>query len=238
MTQSAGKVLVVEDDKECLILLMGTLGEAGYLVQPAGTLRMAFSWLNDNKPDLVIIDLKLPDGNGMDLCRSIRKSPETSKVPVIILTGNTKTSSRVDASLSGANLYLSKPMDLAELVHAIKGFLGPKGSQQQRRGVLRREGFEIDPNEHKIFYNGKTLKDIPEKLLDVLYILIEHYPKIVSRTHILSIVDPQDRDREVDVWICRLREKLSEFFHRDFIETVFGEGYRFSLPSPLSKKPI
>lgn len=233
------RILVVEDDSSFLSFLVGTLQEVGYLVQPAQTIKTAANWLGDIRPDLAIVDIGLSDGNGLDFCRDVKKSPETRNIPVIVLTGAVGNHFRIEAAIRGVDLYLDKPLDLEDLVWAAKVLLGSKGTSKLKRGILRIGNFEIDPERRTIFYGGKTVKNLADTLLfDVLYILVQHHPRTVSKRRLVDIIHPGDRDKEVEVWISRLRDRLGEFLGCDFIETVPREGYRFKLPSPIGVATI
>jgi DNA-binding response OmpR family regulator len=230
------RVLVTEDDPENLLLLQTWLGQAGYLVLPAAKGQTAVEWLRQaGKPDLAVLDRTLPDMDGLELCRAIKRDPETSKIPVMILTASTDNAGRIDAKLGNADLYLNKPVTEEDFLNGVRSLIEKSGGYLQRRGLLHREGFEIDPERHTVFYGGKTTEDIGGKLFDLMYLLAEHHPHVLSRKFILQRLGAKSRNREVDVLVSLLRTELRRLFRYDMIETVAGQGYRLQLPALLSK---
>lgn len=234
---SSQRVLVAEDDPEHLLLLQTWLGQAGHLVLPATKGQMAVKWLRlAGKPDLAVLDRTLPDMDGLELCRAIKRDPETHKMPVMILTAHTDNAGRIEAGLGGADLYLNKPVTEEDFLEGVRSLLEKSGSYLQRRGLLHREGFEIDPERHTVFYGGQTAEDFSEKLFDLMYLLAEHHPQVLSRKFILQRLGAKSRNREVDVLVSLLRAELRRLFRCDMIETVASQGYRLQLPALLSKE--
>ena len=119
------KILVVEDDARIMELIQIALQEAGYLIMPALCGKTALNWLGESaKPDLVILDIGLPDINGIEICKKIKTTRLTQKIPVIILTGNLDNQSKIQANLSGhADLFLNKPIQIEDLLEAVKTLL-------------------------------------------------------------------------------------------------------------------
>lgn len=234
---SSQRVLVVENDPENLLLLQTWLGQAGYLVLPATNGQMAVKWLQlAGKPDLAVLDRTLPDMDGLELCRAIKRDPETRKMPVMILTARTDNAGRIEAGLDGVDLYLNKPVTEEDFLEGIRSLLARSGGYLHRRGLLHREGFEIDPERHTVFYGGKTEEDLSAKLFDLMYLLTEHHPQVLSRKFILQRLGAKGRNREVDVMVSRLRAELRRLFRCDMVETVASQGYRLQFPALLSKE--
>lgn len=234
---SSQRILVVEDDPENLLLLQTWLGQAGYLVLPAAKGQMAVKWLRQtDKPDLAVLDRTLPDMDGLELCRAIKRDPETRKMPVMILTARTDNAGRIKAGLGSADLYLNKPVTEEDFLEGVRSVLARSGGYLQHRGLLHREGFEIDPERHTVFYGGQTAEDLGGKLFDLMYLLTEHHPRVLSRQFILQRLGAKCRNREVDVLVSLLRAELRRLFRCDMIETVAGQGYRLQLPALLSKE--
>ncbi len=226
----------MEDDPENLLLLQTWLDRAGYLVLPATKGQTAIKWLRQaGKPDLAVLDRTLPDIDGLELCRTIKSDPETRKIPVMILTGLADNAGRIEAGLGNADLYLNKPVTEEDFLNGVRSLLGKSGGYLQRRGLLRRDGFEIDPERHTVRYRGKIADDFSERLFDLMYLLAEHHPQVLNRKFILANIAARGRDREVDVLVSHLRAELKRLFRCEIIETVAGQGYRLQLPSLLSK---
>lgn len=228
------RVLVTEDDPENLLLLQTWLGQAGYLVLPATKGQTAIEWLRQaGKPDIAVLDRTLPDIDGLELCRSIKRDPETQKMPVMILTGLTDNAGRIEAGLGNADLYLNKPVTEEDFLNGVRSLLQKSGGPLQRRGLLHREGFEIDPERHTIVYRGQATTDFSGRIFDLLYLLAEHSPRVLSRKFIIQNIGAKGRDREVDVLVSHLRTELRRHFRCDMVETVSGRGYRLQLPTPI-----
>lgn len=226
---AAQRILVAEDDPENLLLLQTWLGEAGYLVLPAPKGKTALEWLEQaGKPDLAVLDRTLPDMDGLDLCRAIRSNAETRKIPVLILTARADNAGRIEAGRDGADLYLNKPIEAADLLNAVETLLRQSGGYLQRRGLLAREGLQLDPERRVVTCAGKTAQ-LSGKLFDLLYVLAENHPEALSRPFILRRLGANGRDREVDVLVSLLRTRLRRMFRQDLVETVAGRGYRLRL---------
>lgn len=228
----AHRVLVTEDDPENLLLLQTWLGQAGYLVLPAAKGQTAIEWLRlAGKPDLAILDRTLPDIDGLELCRSIKRDSETHKMPVMILTALTDNAGRIEAGLGNADLYLNKPVTEEDFLKGVRSLLEKSGGYLQRRGLLQRGGFEIEPEGHSVVYRGKKAGALSARIFDLLYLLAEHHPQILNRKFILKNIGAKGRDREVDVLVSHLRDELRRNFRCDMVETVAGRGYRLQLPA-------
>lgn len=228
----AQRILVVEDDPEFLQLVQFTLEQAGHLVQPASSGQTALRWLREPsaKPDLVILDIGLPDKglDGLALCRALKKDAATGKIPVLILTGYSDNEHRLAATLAQADLILHKPISPKTLQEAVHSLLSRP--QDARRGVLRRAGLELDPQARTVFFNGKHVDDLGQRLFDVLYVLVEHAPNPVSARFILGALRLKDRDAQIAVIVSRLRARLRGAFGVELVSTVPGQGYRLDLP--------
>lgn len=225
------KVLVMEDDPENLLLFQTWLSQAGYLVLPAAKGQTAVEWLRQSsKPDLAILDRSLPDMDGLELCRAIKSDPETRKVPVMILTARSDNAGRIEAGAGHVDLYLNKPVTEADFLNGVRSLLERSAGYPIRRGLIHRGGFEIDPDRHTVSYAGKTAKNLSGKLFDLIYLLAEHQPRVLSRKFLLRRLGAKGRDREIDVLVSLLRTELRHLYRSDMIETVAGKGYRFQLP--------
>jgi DNA-binding response OmpR family regulator len=209
------------------------------LVNPATSAASAVRWLQEpgSKPDLAVLDVGLPekDGDGLSLCKAIKKDLATRKIPVMILTGFTTNETRLKAAAAGADLILHKPIKTDELLSAVKMMLTlPRA---ERRGLLHRGSLEIDPDRRTIFLDGKVIGNLGDRLFDLFYLLVENAPRALSRRFILSSLKVKDRDDQVAVMISRLRARLRAEFGADLIATVPGEGYRLDLPVGETARP-
>jgi DNA-binding response OmpR family regulator len=118
------KILLVEDDSTVLLFLKHCLDTEGYLTMTAENTATAMSWVKETRFDLAVLDLALPDGNGMEICAAIKENPKTRATPVIILTGNSSNNARIQSNLDAqADLFLNKPIDPGDLRKAVKKML-------------------------------------------------------------------------------------------------------------------
>lgn len=203
------------------------LQKAGYLVMPACNSTEAVAWLRGpGKPDAVLLDYGIGGSDVLELCRAIRRTPETKNIPLIILCGNGELATK----RIGADLHLSRSVRADELLDGL-GLLLRGRSARQRRGLLHRSGLELDPCNRSVFCNGRTCR-LPDGLFDLLYLLAACWPDSMDRGAIAARIVPDGRSREVDVRASRLRARLEEAFGFDLIKSVPGIGYRLNLPSP------
>lgn len=225
----AHKILLLDDDPDTLQSLQMLLERSGYLVYPASTSASVRNWLKERtKPDAVILDVRLKSEQttGLDLCRELKSDPSTRLIPVIMLSSFSDNQTRVDAKDAFADLVLNKPIDGAALIQALKSALA--APLQARRGPLECGGLAIDPVQRQVTFNRKSIKDLGPVLFDLLYLLVEAYPKTLDRATIVDgLKRPLARDRETDVLISRLRRRLTREFGVDLVTTVTGKGYRF-----------
>ena len=134
------KILIVEDDKDIAMLLQTVIENSGHLVMTASTGKMAFDWLANSKPDLILLDIGLPDINGIEICEKIKTDRQTRAIPVIILTTRNDNQAKMSANLNAhADLFLNKPIDNKDLISAIKTLLEKSSADNElRRNLFRR----------------------------------------------------------------------------------------------------
>jgi two-component system, OmpR family, response regulator RegX3 len=217
------RVLVVEDDEAIAESLSEGLEREGYQVLRARTSAEA---LAAPEPDLVLLDLGLPDGHGFEVCRQLRKH---SSVPIIIVTARGDEIDRVAGLELGADDYVAKPFGFRELVARIRAVsrrsMAPfNGPEHQRIGEL-----EIDHRIHQVLVSGEEIPLTPKEF-DLLSLLATDPGAMVTRREILSEVwDPHwyGTSKTVDVHIASLRKKLG---HPEWIETTRGVGFRLVVP--------
>ena len=228
------KILVVDYDDTLKKVLIRRLTLLGYKVSIANTGRIALEILNKEEPNLVILDLLLPEINGYEVCLRIR---EKSKIPIIILTGLDEIPDRITGLELGADDYLIKPFAPKELEARISSVLRryqsePRNSLDKKKKVLYVGNTTIDLTRQQVVKNGLKL-NLTDLEFSILELLINNAGKSLSRKAILESIwgftPERDIDtRVVDVHISRLRSKLEEFpSNPDLILTVRGLGYRF-----------
>ncbi len=221
-------ILVVEDEGDILELVKYNLEQAGFRVIVARDGLQALDLLREQTPDLVVLDLLLPNLDGREVCRRIRRSPQTNNIPVLILSALGEETDRVVGFEIGADDYLTKPFSPRELVLRVKAIMrrGRRDSQQQE--VLRVGDLAIDPGRHLVEAQGQGI-ELTATEFRLLHHLAANAGRVQTRQMLLERVWGYTFDgyaRTVDTHIRRLRKKLGPY--GPLIQTVRGVGYRFS----------
>lgn len=225
-------ILVVDDEQDIRDLLAYNLKQDGFSVLTAPNGKDGLRQIALAKPELVILDIMMPEMDGFETCREIRTNPETRHLPVIFLTAR---SGEIDQILSlelGADDYVQKPVSPRVLVARVKSLLRRTDRAQDEEPaqmVINSDGVRIDRNSYKVFVDDKEVF-FPRKEFELLSFLASHPGRIYSREVLLDEVWGRDTyvvERTVDVHVFKLREKLGKYGER--IETVKGVGYRYSL---------
>jgi two-component system, OmpR family, phosphate regulon response regulator PhoB len=221
-------ILLIEDDTDLVLLLEHNLRQRGHTVLTTGLGQEGLRLAQKHRPDLVLLDLMLPDVDGIDTCRAIRKSAETSEIGIVILTAKDAEADRIAGFEAGALDYVVKPFSVRELLLRVQAVLRSRrgltrGATQHRFGSLR-----IDKGAHMVWVRGRSVELTPLefKLLLALY---EGRDRVHTRETLLTDVwglTVSPTLRTVDVHVANLREKLGPAGR--YIETVRGYGYRFA----------
>jgi len=221
------KILFIEDDADLFALVKYNMEKEGFAFAGSQTGRGALELCQRERPDLILLDIMLPDSDGLDICKRIRAHGDLAQIPVIFLTARASETDRIVGLELGANDYIVKPFFVRELIARVKiQFRGvPAPSRKLRVG-----GLELDRDTCRVHLNGEeiVLTTTEFKLLDFLM----SRPGIVfSRDQLLDSVWGYDRavtDRTVDVYILRLRQKIeSDPAAPDWIRSIRGFGYAF-----------
>jgi DNA-binding response OmpR family regulator len=220
------KILVIDDDEKLNSLLKEYLSKFGFEVFSATHPSDGIKLVLQNLPDLVVLDVMMPDMDGFEVCREIRKN---NNIPIIMLTARGELTDKVVGLELGADDYMPKPFEPRELVARIQV-------------ILRRINFSTKTEKIKVgnleLYPEKYQANVNEKLLDLstlefvlLELLVKNKGKVLSRDQIMDNlhgVDWQVFDRSIDVLISRLRQKLNEDLKNpEYIKTIRGVGYQF-----------
>ncbi len=219
---AGGRVLVVEDDEEIVDVLRRTLRAEGYEVRAALDGPEALEDLDEFAPDLVVLDLGLPGMDGMEVMSTIR---ESSEVPVLMLTARADPEDRVAGLDTGADDYLIKPFDRAELLARIRALLRrhpPRGSAMITVGDLR-----LNPDLQEARRGDREI-ELTKREFELLEYLMRNQRLVVSRERLLEEVwgyDPLDDTNTIDVFISNLRRKLEEGGEPRILHTKRGAGY-------------
>lgn len=224
------KILVVDDDPNIRLLLQKQLELEGYKVITAAGGESAIALARRERPDLVLLDLMMPDIDGLEVCRTLRQE---MVIPIIMLTAKGTDTDKVVGLTIGADEYITKPFSLIELTARVKANLRRvdrlKRSMVESPNRIQIDNLVIDTEQHVVLYNEEPI-DLPHKEYSLLHLLVTNLSKAISRDSILYRVWGDDffgDDRVVDVHICRLREKLDRLDSCPVeIQTVRGVGYR------------
>lgn len=228
------RVLILEDDPAVLTITRDLLLKDGYRVDTASTLAQGRSALRRSRPDLVVLDLGLPDGDGLVLCREMKADPATHEIPVFILTARGSSDDIVAGLEAGADDYLSKPFNEREFLARSRAILRRKGGLS--RGASERVSgqLRLDVDSHEAWCKGRPV-DLTLREFEILQVFLDHPGKALGRDEIVRLAwGPTTAivPRVVDVHVGHLRNKLGAEGKR--IETVPQVGYRLSPPPEKS----
>ncbi|GBC87866.1 Sensory transduction protein regX3 [bacterium HR12] len=223
------RILLVEDEETISEPLAGHLAREGFQVEVVPTLAQARSALEREMPDLILLDLMLPDGDGRDLAKEIRRS---SDVPIVMLTARGEEIDRVLGLELGADDYVVKPFSARELSARIRAILR-RGRSPERRSPIQIGDISLDPGARTVTKAGEPIELTPREF-DLLHLLMANAGRVVRREEIMDEVwDPHwfGPTKTLDVHISWLRRKLGDDAHEPrYIATVRGVGFRFLVP--------
>ena len=218
-------ILVVEDDKSLLPMITYNIEKNGFLVKSATNGEDALLLIKEEIPSLAIFDWMIPEPNGLELCKILRRKQETSNLPIIMLTAREEEEDRIRGLEYGADDYISKPFSPAELIARIKALI--RRSTSSQNNILEFEDIKIFDNEHKVF-RGKTRVHLGPTEYNLLKHLMENPCRVFSREQLLDSVWGHGiyvERRTVDTHIRRLRKSLNIKGAKNFIRTVRSAGY-------------
>ena len=224
----AERILLVDDEPDLLELVRVNLHQAGYEVETAEDGREGLACLRRRRPDLVILDLMLPDVSGTEICRQIRGEPALADLPVIMLTAKADEVDRIVGLELGADDYVTKPFSPRELMLRVRAVLRRRAPEATRARALTHGSLSIDPTRHRCSANGEEVV-LTAKEFELLRNLMERPGRVMTREGLLESVWGSDvvvTTRTIDTHMKRLREKLGS--SGDLIETIRGVGYRFA----------
>ncbi len=223
------KILIADDERDIIDFLKYNLEKEGFEVLAAKNGVEAVT-LAKKSPNLILLDIMMPEMDGLEVVRTLKKNPATAKIPVIFLTAKSAELDEVVGLELGADDYIVKPVSVPKLIARIKLTLrkkspsdhdGANASDIMKHGIL-----EINRSHYKVFVNKKEIF-FPKKEFEVLSFLVKNAGKVVTRETLLSQIWGSDVyviDRTVDVHIRKIREKLGT--NADYIDTIKGVGYR------------
>ena len=222
------KIALVEDDADLYALVKYNLEKEGFGVIGAQSGRGVVELCRRERPDLILLDIMLPDSDGLDICKGIRQHPELAHIPVIFLTARASETDRIVGLELGANDYIVKPFFVRELIARVK--IQFRGQTSASR-VLKAATLELDRSSCEVRLQGTALT-LTATEFRLLEFLMSRPGVVFSREQLLDAVWGHDRavtDRTVDVYILRLRQKIeSDPANPSLIRSVRGFGYSFN----------
>lgn len=232
MTNSAVKILVVDDEPPIRKLLRMGLGAQGYAVIEAGNAKFALEELKAEKPDLILLDLGLPDISGNDLLARWRD--EGLDLPVVVLSSRTDEAGIVKALELGADDYVTKPFGMNELAARIRVALRHRLQQQGERPVFVTGGLSVDLVKRIVKVDGVEVKLSPKEY-DILRLLVQHAGKVLTHHYLLEQVWEGTTDVQyLRVYVRQLRQKIEQTPDQPrYITTETGVGYRLHEADPI-----
>jgi two-component system, OmpR family, phosphate regulon response regulator PhoB len=222
------RVLIVDDDPDIVRLVSYNLTQSGFDAVTASTGRQALQIVQNRPPDLIILDLMLPDIDGMEVCRSLRAHDVSTRIPIIMLTARSEEIDRVIGFELGADDYVMKPFSPRELVLRVKSIL--RRTRSDRSEMLRVGRVQLYPERRQCFA-GKEAIALTVKEFDLLYELMRARGNVLTRDTLMDRVwgyHSEATSRTLDTHVRRLREKLGA--DGNLVETVRGVGYRIGSP--------
>ncbi len=232
-------IFLLEDDPDISRLVDYHLTKAGFAVRSFGTGRTVLADAERERPDLFVLDVMVPDGSGLDVCRSVREHATLKAVPIIFLTARAAETDRVRGLELGADDYVTKPFSPRELVARVRAVLRRSAPKEEAAtpAILRIHHIEIDSAAMQLRVRGElvTMTSTEFRLLDYL---ARHPGRMFSRDQLLDAVWGDARfvtPRSVDVYVRRIREKIEDDPESPrYLRTLRGAGYRFDIPKPPS----
>ena len=223
------KILLIEDEPDIRKTLEYNLSREGFDVACASSLSEGKNYINVDQFSLILLDLMLPDGSGLDLCRELKSDSEKKTTPIIILTAKDDEVDKVVGFELGADDYVTKPFSVRELILRVKAVL-KRGNQKSTNLEVQRQfgDLVIDIDSHEVFVDNESIS-LTALEFKLLRQLVDRRGRVQSRDQLLSDVWGYSADvttRTVDTHIKRLREKLGVM--GKYVQTIRGVGYKFS----------
>ncbi len=222
----APKIMVVEDEEPLCVLLRYNLEAEGYNVEVISRGDEAELRLQENVPDLLVLDWMIPAVSGIELCRRLRMRPETERLPIIMLTARGEESDRVRGLSTGADDYLVKPFSTPEFVARVRALLR-RAKPEVLSTVLKVGDIVLDRESHRVYRKKSEIKLGPTEFR-LLEFMMQHPGRVFSRSQLLDNVWGETiyiDERTVDVHVGRLRKAVNTARMPDVIRTIRGAGY-------------
>ena len=225
------RILVVDDEPDAIELIRFNLKASGYEVLTAEDGEEALAKARKFSPDMILLDVMLPEIDGLEVCKILRRDPATASLPIIMLTAKASEIDRVLGLEFGADDYVTKPFSPRELMLRVRNLLKRKESSKEEVARFQVRDIELDVSKYEVKIMGQPI-DLTPTEFKLLQILMERKGRVQSRDRLLQDVWGYDQlidTRTVDTHVRRLREKMGEA--SDYVTTVRGVGYRLMEPA-------
>jgi len=225
------RILVVDDEPDAIELIRFNLKASGYEVLTAEDGEEALAKARKFSPDMILLDVMLPEIDGLEVCKILRRDPATASLPIIMLTAKASEIDRVLGLEFGADDYVTKPFSPRELMLRVRNLLKRKESSKEEVERFQMRDIELDVSKYEVKIMGQPI-DLTPTEFKLLQILMERKGRVQSRDRLLQDVWGYDQlidTRTVDTHVRRLREKMGEA--ADYVVTVRGVGYRLMEPA-------
>ena len=223
---SAKTILIVDDEPDIVEILRYNLEKSGYQTLSALNGLDAVNLAKQHHPDLILLDVMLPDMDGIQTCETIRSNPDLQGTIIAFLTARSEDYSEIAGFQAGADDYITKPIRPKVLISRIQSLLKRTKTSEENSQIIEYQGIKLDREKISVWVNGKQIS-LPNKEFKILDLLISKPERVFSREEIYSLVWGNEivvGDRTIDFHIRKLREKLGE----QYIFTIKGVGYVFS----------
>ena len=220
------EIVLIEDDRDLSYLLSLNFEKENFKLKTFESATEFFKYIQESKPDLVIIDIMLPDLDGFRVAKFLKSRPDLKDIPIIFLTAKGSEEDKLKGFEIGADDYITKPFSFKELLARVKAVLR-RYERESSSEVYEFEGIKILKNEKKVLIEGKEVHFTPAEF-KILLTLIENYGRPVSREFLLEKISKyssESTERTVDVHVKHIRDKLGKY--KSYIKTVRGYGYKF-----------
>jgi two-component system alkaline phosphatase synthesis response regulator PhoP len=225
MKKTGIRILLVDDDPDVIEIIRFNLDQEGYLISAASDGERAIEEADREVPHLIIMDVMMPNMDGIEACGLLRKDPRFKETIIMFLTARGEDYSQVAAFDAGADDYVTKPVKPKILVSKVKALLRRLRDEDKNEEKLQIGKLIIDREEYQVTFDGKVFS-LPRKEFELLFLLASKPGKVIKREKIMEIVWGSEvvvGDRTIDVHIRKLREKIGD----KYFKTVKGVGYKF-----------
>lgn len=216
------EIVIIEDDTAILDLIKYNLGKNGYSAQGFTSGYDGLNYILKHPPALLILDLMLPDIDGLEICKELKNNQRTKNLPIIMLTAKGEEMDRILGLELGADDYIVKPFSPRELIARIKAILR-RHHEQMTEEILNFKNLFLDMERHKVFLDDKEII-LTATEFKILFTLLKNPGRVFTRNNLLDALDKLILDRNIDVHITKLRKKLGSA--GDYIKTIRGVGYK------------